>query len=72
MFCFKGQNLIGLYRLCQKKLNNVQFLIAENVNKAWQQYSSGQKHNFPVHKKIFKWYHSMVRCKSYGPLSDEW
>ena len=35
-------------------------------------HSSGQKHNFPVCKKIFKWYHSMVRCKSYGPLSDEW
>ena len=30
------------------------------------------KHNLPVCKKIFKWYHSMVRCKSYGPLSDEW
>ena len=29
------------------------------------------KHNCPVCKKIFKWYHSMVRCKSYGPLSDE-
>ena len=27
--------------------------------------------NFPVCKRIFNWYHSMVRCKSYGPLSDE-
>ena len=29
------------------------------------------KHNCPVCKKIFKWYHSMVRCKSCGLLSDE-
>ena len=48
-------------------------LIAEKVNKAaQQQHSGGQKHNFPVCKKIFKWYHSMVMCKSYGLLSDEW
>ena len=65
---------ISLYRLCQKKKNiyNFQFLITEKVNKAQQQHSSGQKHNFPVCKKFFKWYLSMVRCKSYGPLSDEW
>ena len=28
------------------------------------QNSDGQICNFPVCKKIFKWYHSMVRCKS--------
>ena len=61
-----------VYRLCQKKIYNFQFLIAEKVNKARQQHSDGQKHNFPVRKEIFKWYHSMVRCKRYGPLSDEW
>ena len=27
---------------------------------------------FCVCKKFFKWYHFMVRCKSYAPLSDEW
>ena len=51
---------------------NFQCLIVEKLNKARQHHSSGQKHNFPVSKRIFKWYHSMVRCKSYGPLSDEW
>ena len=61
-----------LYRLCLKKLYNFHFFIAEKVNKAQQRDSGDQKHNFPVCKKIFKWYHSMVRCKSYGPLSDEW
>ena len=60
------------YRLCQKKLYNFQFLIAEKVNKSRQQHSRGQKHDFPVCKKILKWYHSMVRCKYYGPLSVEW
>ena len=33
---------ILIYRLCQKKLYNFQFLIAENVNKAQQQHSGGQ------------------------------
>ena len=60
------------YRLCQKKLYNFHIFIAEKVNKARQQHFDGQKHNFHVCKKIFKWYHSMVRCKSYGPLGDEW
>ena len=60
------------YRLCHKKLNNFQFLTGEKVNKAQQQHSGGQKHSLPVRKKILKWYHSMVRCKSYGPLRDEW
>ena len=55
----------------RKKLYNFQSLIAKKVNKARQQHSNGQKHNlFCV--RFFKWYHSMVRCKSYGPLSDEW
>ena len=51
----------------------IQFLIfiVEKINKAQQQHSGGQKHNFPRCKKILKWYHSMIRCKSYGPLSDE-
>ena len=61
-----------LYSLSQKKLYNFQFLIAEKVNTAQQQHSGGQKHNFPVCKKIFKLYHSMVGWKSYDPLSDEW
>ena len=41
------------------------FWIVEEVNKAQQQllHSGGQKHNFPVCKKIFKWYHSIVMCK---------
>ena len=30
------------------------------------------KHNFPVCKKIFNWYQSMVRNKSYGSLSNKW
>ena len=64
--------LLFEYRLCQKKLYNFQFLIAEKVNKAQQQHSGGQKHNFPVFKKFLKWYHSMVRCKSYDLLSDKW
>ena len=50
----------------------IQLLIAEKVNKARQQHTGGQKHNFPMRKKIFKCYYSMVKCKSYGPLSDEW
>ena len=41
-----------IYKLCQKKLYNFQFQIAEKVNKARQQHSVGQKHNFPVCKKI--------------------
>ena len=60
------------YRLCQKKLYNFQVFIMEQVNKAQQQHSHGLKHNIPVCKKVFKWYHSMVKCKSYGPLSNEW
>ena len=48
------------------------FFITEKVNKKQKQHSGGQKHNFPVCRKIFKWYHSMVRCKNYGRLSDEW
>ena len=55
-----------------KKLYNFLFFIAKKVGKAQQQHSGGQKHNFPVFKMIFKWYKSMVRCKSYGPLSDMW
>ena len=55
-----------LYRLCQKKLYNFQFFIVEKEIKAQQQHSGSQKHNCPVCKKIFKWYHSMVRSKSYG------
>ena len=62
---------VEVYRLCLKKLYNfLFFFIAEKVNKAQQQHSGGQKHNFPVFK-IFKWYHSILRCKSYGPVSDE-
>ena len=55
-----------------KKLYNFYFLIVKKVNNAQQQHSNGQKHDFPVCKKIFKWYQSMVNCKSYGPLSDKW
>ena len=54
----------------EKKLYNFQILIAEKLHKAQHQQFGGQKHNFPV-CKIFKWYHSMVRCKSYGSLTDE-
>ena len=50
---------------------NIQFLITEKVNKARQQHSGAKKIIFRC-KKIVKWYHFMVRCKSYGPLSDEW
>ena len=70
------QTLLSLnkrvYRLCQKNVYNFQVFIAEKVNKAQQQPFGDLKHTFPVCKKIFKCYHSMVRCKSYGPLSDEW
>ena len=59
-------------KVVSEKLYNFQFLIAEKVNKAQQQHSGIQKHNFPVFKKTFKWYHSIIRCKSNGPLSDEW
>ena len=34
--------LLVVYRLCQKKLYNFQFLFAEKVNKAQQQHSGGQ------------------------------
>ena len=101
---------IGIYTGCVRKNYTVFifkfFFIAEKVNKAQQQHSSGQKHNFlvlkkivlfvclfllytgsifrgkfkypsvlpygPVNSPVFKWYLSMVRCKSYGLLSDEW
>ena len=56
----------------RKKLYNFESLIAEKVNTAGQQHSGGQKPYLPVCKKNFKWYHSIFRCKSYGPLSDEW
>ena len=46
--------------------------IAKKINKAQQQPSGGQKHNFLVCKMLFKWYQSMIGCKSYGPLSDKW
>ena len=59
---------------CVRKNRPIQyfFFIAEKVNKAQQQHSKGQKHNSSVCKKIFKWYHSMVMCNIYGPLSGEW
>ena len=66
--------------MCQK--NNIQFsiFVAKIINKAQQkkQNKTKQKNTLLVKsiifrcKKIFRWYHSMVRCKSYGPLSDEW
>ena len=33
---------VSIYRLCQKKLYNFQYLFAEKVNKAQQQHSGGQ------------------------------
>ena len=54
------------------KIIQFSFFITEKVNKTQQQHSGPLKHIFSVCKNIFKWYHSMVRCKSYGPLSDEW
>ena len=59
----------GLYRLCQKKLYNFQFLIAEKVNKAQQQHSGGQNIIFLCVRYLNG---IMVRCKSYGPSSEEW
>ena len=38
----RSQDSILFYRLCQKKLYNFQFLIAEKVNKAQQENSGGQ------------------------------
>ena len=62
-----------IYTGCvREKLYNFQFLITEKVNKAQQQYSGGQSIIFLCVKKVFKWYHSIIRCKSYGPMSDEW
>ena len=43
------------------------FFVAEK-----QQHSRAEKHNFPVCKKISKWYHSIARCRSYDPLRDDW
>ena len=47
-----------IYRLCLKKIVQCSFFFffftAEKVNKAQQQHSGGQKHNFPVCEKIFK------------------
>ena len=41
--------------------------VCEKVNKAKQQDSSGQKHNFAsAVRRLFKWYHYIVSCKRYG------
>ena len=55
-----------------KKIIQFLYLYCKKANKAQQQCSSDQKHKIPVCKKIFKWYQSMVRCKSYGHVSDKW
>ena len=62
----------NIYRLCQRKI--IQFSVF-NYGKSKQSTATilwWPKHNFSVCKKVFKWYHSIIRCKSYGPMSDEW
>ena len=59
----------GLIKVVSEKNIYIQYSIS-NCGKRKQSTATDlrwPKHNFPVCKKIFKWYRSMVRCKSYGP-----
>ena len=60
--------------MSEKKNLQFSFFIAKKVKKQntvktlqWQ-----KPKVFLCVRSFFKWYHSMIRCKSYGPLSDEW